>query len=265
MRAAAAFMGLLLGAYALVALLAFSYADKLIFLPPPSSYGRADLSVSRIPVGDDSVAVVYLPAESALTILYSHGNAEDLGHLAPLLRNLHGLGFGVLAYDYRGYGLSQGGRASAAKATEDAEAVYAYATGPLGIAPARLVLYGRSVGSGPTLALAARHSAAGVVLESAFTSAFRVVTRVRIFPFDRFPNIGLIGQVHCPVLVIHGTADEVVPFAHGRALYDAAPGPKQSLWVEGAGHNDLEAVAGSRYGAALVGFAQLIETNGASR
>ncbi len=261
MRLIATVLGLLLAAYAVIGLLAFTFADSLIFLPPPPSYGRGDLPVRRIPVGDgDSVAVLYIAGNSsALTILYSHGNAEDLGQLAPTLQALHELGFGVLGYDYRGYGLSQRGRTTATRATADAEAVYAYATGPLGIAPERLLLLGRSVGSGPTLALAARHPAAGVVLESAFTSAFRVVTRVRLLPFDRFPNIELIRQVRCPVLVIHGTRDEVVPFAHGQALYAAAPEPKQSLWVEGAGHNDLEAMAGRSYGEALLGFARLIE------
>lgn len=102
--------------------------------------------------------------------------------------------------------------------------------------------------------MAARESVAGLILESAFTSAFTVVTRWRILPFDRFPNAALLSGVHAPVLVIHGTADEVTSFRHGLRLHEAANEPKQALWVDGAGHNDLLHVAGNRYRQALVRF-----------
>jgi fermentation-respiration switch protein FrsA (DUF1100 family) len=108
--------------------------------------------------------------------------------------------------------------------------------------------------------LAARHAAAGVILESAFASAFTVVTRVRLLPFDRFPNVQNMRRVHCPVLIIHGTRDEVIPFTHGKRLYDAAPEPRLALWVEGAHHNDVTAVAGPRYVAALKAFVGLLGT-----
>ena len=102
----------------------------------------------------DSLAVVYLPNEAArYTILYSHGNAEDLGHVRPLLQALRDLGFAEIGYDYRGYGQSGGGPASARTASEDAEAVHRYATGHLGIASEDLTIYGTSVGSGPAVEL----------------------------------------------------------------------------------------------------------------
>jgi fermentation-respiration switch protein FrsA (DUF1100 family) len=80
------------------------------------------------------------------------------------------------------------------------------------------------------------------------------MTHVRLLPFDKFNNLGKLPRVTCPVLVIHGTADETIPFSHAQQLYAAAPGPKYRLWVEGAGHNDLLETAGEEYWKALHEF-----------
>jgi fermentation-respiration switch protein FrsA (DUF1100 family) len=247
--------------YVLLALFALLFAERMIFQPPPSSYRNAVFSFTHVPLAaTDSLAVVYLPnADSRYTILYSHGNAEDLGHVFPLLEQMRDLGFAVVAYDYRGYGESRAGPPTVRKALEDAEAAYQYATTELGVAPERLILYGSSVGSGPAVELAARHRPAGLILHSAFTSTYRVITRVPVLPFDRFQNLSRLRDVHCPVLVIHGTRDFVVPFSHGRVLFEAAREPKQSLWVEGAGHNNVVAMAGERYAHALADFLQLLD------
>lgn len=256
-----AMLSFVIATYAVVAVMAFLVAERVIFQPPRASYAADDPAFRRIGVaGDDSVAVLHLPVDGGrFTILYSHGNAEDLGHIRPLLEQLHELGFGVIGYDYRGYGRSSGGRPTARKAVEDAEAVYRFATDELGIPPTRLILHGRSVGSGPALALAERYEAGGIILESPFTSAYRVITRVGLLPFDRFPNARRIGKIRSPLLVVHGTHDRVVPVSHGRRLYALAPEPKQSLWVEGAGHNDLVRTAGVRYANALERFVDLID------
>jgi abhydrolase domain-containing protein 17 len=254
-------LGFALFAYVMFALLAFVFAERVIFQPPRPTYSETTVPVARVPVGDDEhVAVVHLPApDGAFTLLYSHGNAEDLGVLHPLLVQLHALGFGVLAYDYRGYGLSSGSRATVASAAEDAAAVYRHAVEELGIPPQRIIVHGRSLGSGPTLLLATQQEVAGVILEGAFTSTYRVVTRVPLLPFDRYPNLALVRELQVPTLVIHGSRDRVIPFSHGRQLYAAAPEPKRALWVQGAGHNDLVSVAWPRYAAALREFAELLE------
>jgi abhydrolase domain-containing protein 17 len=251
---------LIVALYAVFAATAFFVADRLIFLPPASSYAQGELPVVLVPSdGGARIATLHLPNDSAsLTILYSHGNAEDLGHLVPLLRHLQRAGFSVLAYDYRGYGLSTGGPPSARGAYHDLRAVYRYAVQELGVDPARLVLLGRSVGAGPAAELAAREPVGGLVLESAFVSAFRVLTRVPVLPFDRFPNLRHIRDVECPVLIVHGTEDEVIAPWHGQRLYDAAPDPKQLLWIQGARHNDLVSVAGVRYLDALRSFAAVV-------
>jgi len=246
--------------YGVVALVGLLFAERLIFQPPRSTYAPADLDFIRAPVGDGaSVAVLHLPSDTAhYTILYSHGNAEDLGHVLPLLRSLRELGFGVVAYDYRGYGQSTAGPPTARKAVEDAEAVYRFAVRELGIRSDRLILFGSSVGSGPTLELAVRHDAAGVILQSAFTSTYRVITRIPMLPFDRFPNLMRVRELQRPLLVIHGTRDRIVAAWHGRRLFAEAAEPKQALWVDGAGHNDVPIVAGDMYAQALARFVDVL-------
>lgn len=247
--------------YAIVAAAAFIMADRVMFQPPPASYRAEDAGAFRLMTADgEAIAAVFLPDDAAThVLLYSHGNAEDLGHVLPRLRSLQRLGFAVLGYDYRGYGASQG-RPSAAAAVRDIEAAYEHLVVERGIPPERILLYGASIGAGPTLDLAAREPVGGVILQSAFTSAYRVMTRWPVLPFDRFRNLARIRGLDRPVLVIHGTRDRIIPFRHGLRLYQAAAGPKQRLWVEGAGHNDLAAVAGEAWARAIREFADFAET-----
>jgi fermentation-respiration switch protein FrsA (DUF1100 family) len=247
--------------YAGLALFGCVAAEQMIFQPQPVSYG-ADLSGLREVKADDStpLAVVYLPNTTArFTVFYFHGNAEDLGDAAPMLEALHDTGFAVLAFDYRGYGRSAG-RASEKNIYADTRAVFAFAQANLGLTPERTIILGRSVGSGPAVEITVRERVAGLLLISPFMSAFRVLTRVKLLPFDRFDNIAKIGRVHAPFLIFHGTRDEVIPFAHGQNLFAAAPKPKRSVWVEGAGHNDIFEVAGARILSELKIFAQTLPT-----
>jgi fermentation-respiration switch protein FrsA (DUF1100 family) len=251
-----------------VAFAAFAYfaSDRMIFLPPRASYGVRQLPIVLVPTGDGAaVATLHLPnPRASLVLLYSHGNAEDLGQLAPWLEQYRAAGFSVLAFDYRGYGASTGGPPSAEGAVRDMEAVYRHAVGTLGIQPRSIVLFGRSVGSGPATELAARLPVGGLVIESGFVSAFRVLTRVALLPFDKFPNLRTVRGVRCPVLVIHGTEDEVIPVSHGRRLFEAANEPKQALWIEGAHHNDVVPSGGRRYWSTLAQFARIVEASRAT-
>lgn len=235
-----------------------SCANELMFHPPKASYGPDD-GVVWIPMADGRriAAMYYERPGSEFTVLFSHGNAEDIGQNRDFFAMLNRWGYSVLAYDYPGYGLSEG-RPTEEGAYQAIESAYAYLVETLGTEPNAVIALGRSVGSGAAVHLATGAPLAGLVLESGFVSAFRVVTRARILPGDKFVNIDKIGEVRCPVLVVHGLADDVVPARHGRALYDAANEPKRFLWVEEAGHNDLVLVAGIRYRRAMEEFSTLI-------
>jgi fermentation-respiration switch protein FrsA (DUF1100 family) len=125
----------------------------------------------------------------------------------------------------------------------------------LKVRPEDIVVYGRSVGGGPAVELASQQNVAGLVLESTFMSAYRVMTRWRILPGDKFDNIEKMVGVSCPVLIIHGQNDGVIPLRHGKLLYEAVPSRnKQHLWVKFAGHNDLRQWAGESYRQAIINF-----------
>ncbi|MEN8374020.1 MAG: alpha/beta hydrolase [Gemmatimonadota bacterium] len=246
----------LVAAYGVALVVAFFFSDRMILPAPSSTYERRDPDMVTLRAIDGSALVgLHLPLEGArYAILYSHGNFEDIGLIRPRMEMLRELGFEVFGYDYRGYGLSEG-TASVRAASEDARVAYTYLRDELGVPPTRVVLYGRSVGGGPTLQLAAAEPVAGVILEGAFTTAFRVVTQVPVLPFDRFPNETLIDRVDAPVLIVHGRRDRVVPFRHGPALFQAAREPKRHSWFDRAGHNDIPETAWEQYAAAVRAFA----------
>jgi hypothetical protein len=238
---------------------AWLFSEGAIFLPHPSSYRDSPAILKLTTRGGQSISALYLPnPEARYTLLVSHGNAEDLGDGRYWFEDLRRAGFGVFAFDYEGYGTSTG-KPSEQGAYEDEDAAYDYLVGHLGIRPDRIIIFGRSVGSGPAVDLASRKPAAALILQSPFLSAFRVLTHIPLLPFDRFQNYKRIAHVRCPVLVIHGTSDSVIPFWHGQKLYELAREPKQNFWVAGADHNDLESVAGPSYGEALKAFAAWLD------
>ncbi len=243
--------------YVCFALYVFFKADSMIFLPQPTSYQDTD-EILKLPVTDtEKISALYLPNPNAtFTLLYIHGNAEDLGDIRPRLEQLQQSGLSVFAYDYRGYGTSDG-QPSERNAYKDAKQAYAYLTQELEVKPNRLLVHGRSLGGGSAVYLAAQYPVAGVILESTFTSAFRIVLPFPILPFDKFTNLDRIKQVKAPVLVMHGEEDQLIPIQQGHQLFEAASGPKRSLWVAGAGHNNFPQVAGEKYFQALKELQQL--------
>lgn len=244
--------------YLLFGVAVYFLADRLMFYPETSPPWTTDIPIKVRTADGVILPAVHLPnAPAAYTVLFSHGNAEDIRDLAPLLNEIHEAGFAVFAYDYRGYGTDDG-VPTEENAYQDIDAAYAYLTGTLGVAPAQIVAYGRSVGGGPAIDLASRKPLAGLIVESTFVTAFRVRTHIPILPFDKFRNIDKIAGVHAPVLVMHGIDDEIIPVWHGRALFERAREPKLALWVEHAGHNDVPLVAGARYAKTLRKFAAVL-------
>ena len=251
-------VALLVGCYLLLAIVGAFFADRLIFYPQPNSY-HDDANIIKLHTRDGAtISAVYLPNPAArYTVLFSHGNAEDIGDNREFFRMLHDAGFAVFAYDYEGYGTSTGTPSESA-AYADIDAAYDYLTQTLHVPAERILDYGRSVGNGAAIDLASRRRVAGLIVQSGFTSAFRVLTHVRLLPFDKFDNVAKIRRVHCPVLVMHGRADNVIPFWHGERLFAAANEPKCSLWIDRASHNDFEMIAGELLWSALKGFEESV-------
>ena len=242
--------------YALVCLGARWISTKLLFPAPSPTYGEALPGLVMIP-GEDGrrFAAVYRPNPQAKhLILYFHGNGEDLGSATRQIEERAAHGFAVLAVDYPGYGLT-GDAPSESGVYAAAAAAYRYATGPLGWPKERVIVNGFSLGGAAAAWLAAREQVGGLVLQSTFVSAYRVKLDAPLVLGDRMPNLKRLARVRCPVLVVHGLDDGMIPWTHGRRLYEAASEPKRCLWVPGAGHNNVISVAGDRYWRELDAFA----------
>lgn len=218
--------------------------------PLPSFHG----TVTPLKIGPQKKTGSYIAAllyklppkeinENTKTILISHGNAADLGGMAGLQAiisrhvNCH-----VLVYDYSGYGES-GGMPMEKNTYRDIKLIYEWVVANITKHESKVILYGQSVGSGPSCYLASRReNVGGLVLHSPFTSGMRVLTPSRALAcLDIFPNIDRIKKVSCPVFIIHGKKDVEVPIEHGMALQAAVPEDcrRDPWWVEGRGHNDI--------------------------
>lgn len=185
------------------------------------------------------------------TLLFFHGNAGNIGDRIESLAIFHELGLESFIIDYHGYGLS-GGSAGERETYMDARAAWNHLIDIRRVPAEKIVLFGRSLGGGVASWLAAQVKPAALILESSFTSVpdlaskYYPVFPVRWLARIRYDSGSALGGVRCPVLIVHSTGDEIVPFAHGQALYAAAPGPKSLLALEG-GHNDGFLRAGTYY------------------
>jgi hypothetical protein len=196
----------------------------------------------------------HVPGRRAATVLYAHGNAGNVSHRLPKMKRIHDdLGLSVLIFDYRGYGRS-GGSPSESGTYADARAMRAWLR-QRGADP--VVYFGESLGSAVVVHLAADDPPAALLLEAPFASVRRMAHSVLpgagyLFR-TRYDSQALIGRVRAPLLVLHGDADEVVPFVQGRDVFEAAREPKTFVAVPGARHNDI-ALAGPVYWSALSAF-----------
>ena len=231
--------------YLLLITIGITYSDNLIFLPQPSTYSWSDKLITiqseSIPASDGKHIIVarYLKNPAAnYTILYSHGNASDLGRLQHVQENFYRHGYSIIMYDYSGYGLSEG-EASEQQVYNDVKAVYSYLVEQENLSPAQIISYGHSLGTAVATDLAFKNPVAALVLESPFTTAFRVKTVYPLLPFDKFSSIDKINRVNTPVFITHSRDDAIVPFWHGEELFDKAKTPKDFLWLDHAGHTKI--------------------------
>jgi hypothetical protein len=180
-------------------------------------------------------------AGDAPVLVWSHGNGGNIADRVDVLLALRERGVGVLAYDYRGYGKSEG-RPTEAGVHRDARAAYE-SERARGTPPGRIVCFGESLGSAVTIGLAAERPCAGVVVVSPFTTLAEVARRhygpLGALAGSRFDALAQVSRLTVPILVAHGDRDEIVPFDLGQRLFAAAPEPKRFVRVPGAHHNDV--------------------------
>ena len=220
----------------------------LVFQPPPvRERSRAASLILRTKHGNQ-ISARFLNGNFKHTVLLSHGNAEDLPRVEDWLERIFAprVKVNVMLYEYSGYGNSSV-QPSEDFVYSDCEAALWFLTGCLKIPAEHIIVFGRSIGSGPSCYLAEKYpNLRGLILQTPLTSIYRVMVDFRYtLPGDMFPNIDRMANVQCPVLIIHGTRDEIVPVEHAEQLLEKCPHGLKSIYlVEGAGHNNIEAVAG---------------------
>ncbi|MAT68362.1 MAG: alpha/beta hydrolase [Planctomycetaceae bacterium] len=184
----------------------------------------------------------YCPVENPrAVVLYAHGNGGNLAHRAPFYRLLtERLDVTVLAFDYRGYGKSEG-QPSEAGLLADARAARHFLAHRAGVAESDIVLYGQSLGGGVMVDLAAKDGARGLILESTFASLPAVADHklplLGAAMHNQFNSLEKIGDYRGPTLIAHGTDDPLVPIKQAKRLYTAANEPKRFVSIPGAEHN----------------------------
>lgn len=237
--------------YALIVGAAYAFQRSLIYLPerlagePRWTRGGGAEVVSLRAAGGPKVFGLYAPPRDATApvVVVFHGNAGNLDSWSPTFERWVRAGCGALLVDPRGYGWSEGSPSEEGWLA-DGEAALDFLEAK-GVPAGRLVLHGVSIGCGIAVPLAAKRKVRGLVLESPFTSLCDAAHAV--YPFlpcrlllrDRYDNLAAAPLVTCPVLVLHGTADAIVPVEQGRRLAAAFPRPATLRTLEGAGHNDL--------------------------
>ncbi|MEW5756655.1 MAG: alpha/beta fold hydrolase [Pseudomonadota bacterium] len=230
----------------------FFYPQKQL-VRTPQDIGLAYEDVTFSSLDGTRLHGWFLPAQgpAKATVVFVHGNAENISTHVAAVYWLPAAGYNVFAFDYRGYGRSEG-KESLDGVHLDARAALDYVRGRADVDPARLVLFGQSLGGAVALYTAATSQVPlrAVVVESSF-SDYRKIFREKLsdliitwplqWPLsftvsDQYSPLAVIADLKAPLLVIHGDADPIVPVSHAHALYSAAKGDK-TLWIiEQGGH-----------------------------
>jgi len=250
--------------------------SAIAFPHPPKAYSevalRARQDLRSITTKNGlTIPIIHIKkCGSKFTILYSHGNAEDVGLALNYLDTLSSaLDASIIAYEYPGYSISDG-RASEQNCYEAINAAYRYATEIEQIDPSCIVLFGRSLGTGPTVDLCSRCGPIrGCILQSPLESGIRCFigscSSYTLYPLDIFRNYAKIELIQCPVFIMHGTDDNVVPCHNGKALYNQLQERPfhndieyPPLWIPHRGHNDIPEDVVMKYSRK---FLQFLEKN----
>jgi alpha-beta hydrolase superfamily lysophospholipase len=249
----------------------YKFQNRFLFVPTktiedtPANYKLSYKEVWLPIEGKDRIYAWWIPAQSnaAPTVLYCHGNGHNIGEVADLASRFHKMGLSVFAFDYRGYGKSEGAFPSETAVYTDAKRAWDYLTLDQKIPPQRIAIYGHSLGGAIAINLAIQHpNASGLIVQSSFSNALEMAKRnwwTAIFPVNallnqRFESLHKVSQLQMPVLYLHGTADTVIPFEMSQRLFEKTRSPKQLKLFPGAGHNDLPQVGGAVYARTVKDF-----------
>ena len=241
-------LGVIVGVYVAAGFLAYALQRRVLF-PAPALAVEPQMEGARLtrvtaPNGRTVVALHVPSPPGEATVVHFHGNGEQLADLVPLAWQFRRAKLGFFAVEYPGYGLSARYKPSEQALYADAEAALWHLHNGLEVPPAQVVLQGQSLGSGVAVEMARRGHGRRLVLISPFTSVVEMASRMLpIYPAtwlvkDSFDNAEKAPEIELPVLIIHGTDDELVPHAMGKKLKSLFPNV-ESYWVQGAHHNDL--------------------------
>lgn len=237
----------LLAVISVVALNAWVWLQQkaMLFLPmsgmvaTPADWGMGYEEVTLQTKDGFKLYGWYIPSTgSSRVLLFFHGNAGNISNRGETLAIFHRLGLNIFIFDYRGYGRSKGDPSEEGLYT-DAEAAWDYLRDKKGFAPGQIILDGRSLGGAVAAKLATEVKPAALILESTFSSVkdlaaerYPILSRLIMLRFA-FDTLSRINKITCPLLVVHSTDDEIIPFYLGKKIYDAATVPKSLLRLNG--------------------------------
>ncbi|HRY06131.1 MAG TPA: alpha/beta hydrolase [Hyphomicrobiaceae bacterium] len=253
MNILSALAAILVVVVALVIVGAAALQQFLIYHPDRHRIAPAEVGLSGVvereimtPDGNAVLAWWSPPRPGRPSVLYFHGNAGSLADRSGRIRRFQDAGIGLFMMTYRGYGGSTG-KPSERDNVADGKRAFDALVGE-GVEPGKIFIFGESLGTGVAVQVAAQKSAAGLILDAPFTSMLDLAHLH--YPYlpaglllrERYETIKHIAKVNMPLLIVHGVNDAVIPLSLGQAVYNAAPGDKQFIAVEGAGHLDHDAM-----------------------
>lgn len=253
------------GVYVLFAGFLFIFQSRYVYFPErvliadPSSVGLHFESISFETEDGVKLSGWFIPRENSRgVVLFFHGNAGNISHRLDSIQMFHRLGLNVFIFDYRGYGQSEG-RPTERGTYQDAEAAWQYLVKELKVGPQEIIVFGRSLGGAVASWLAQNQTPGALIVESTFTSLPDIGSTlypylpVRLLSRFKYNTMGYLARVDCPVLVVHSRDDEIMPFSHGKRLFEVAKEPKEFLEITGS-HNEGFMTSGERYEKGLDSF-----------
>ena len=268
MRTLVSVLSIAVSAYLVLVLMLYLLQGRMVFLSnlpgraltaSPNDIGLDYEDVSLTTRDNEVLHGWYVPATSSIgVVLFFHGNAGNISHRLDSIEIFHELDLDVLIIDYRGYGQSSG-KASEQGTYIDAQTAWEYLVNQRGIAPGKIVIFGRSLGGAVASWLAARTKPGAVILESCFTSGPDMAGRLypflpsRLITRLKYPVKEYVEHFSSPLLVNHSQQDEIIPFDMGQSIFAAAPEPKEMLVLSGD-HNGGFLLNRNQYMAAIGSF-----------